>query len=110
MPDALPDDTELHTEALKLLIQVAWANDHLHPKEKELLVKLAAAWKVPKVLDMLLDALAKGAPLPQPNLGIVRARPDKVLVAAQVLVAADGEVDEEEDGMLAELRTLLGRA
>jgi tellurite resistance protein len=106
---AEPTETELYTEALKLLLQVAWANDRLHPKEEELLVKLATAWKLGPVLTALLEARAQGKPLSAPNLSILRARPEKVLLAAQVLVAADGEVDEEEDGMMAELRSLLGR-
>ncbi len=108
MPDA--DDTELHTEAMKLLLQVAWANDRLHPKEEELLAKLAAAWKVPHVLADLLAARRAGKPLSQPNLGLVRTRADKILLAAQVLVAADGEVDEEEDSLMRELKALLGKS
>jgi hypothetical protein len=81
----------------------------MHPSERDLLVKLATAWKVEPLLDTLLDSLAAGKPLPQPNLALVRTRPEKVLLAAQVLTAADGEVDEEEDRMMAELRVLLGR-
>jgi tellurite resistance protein len=108
MTDAT-SDAEFYAEALKLLLQVAWANDQLDPKERELLVKLASAWRVAPLLDSLLDTLAQGKPLPQPNLAIVRTRPDKLLLAAQVLVAADGEVDEEENRLLAELRSLLGR-
>ena len=70
-------------------------------------MKLATAWKVPAVLDRLLTDRAAGKPLSPPNLAVLRTKPDKVLLAAQVLVAADGEVDEEEDEMMNELRSLL---
>jgi hypothetical protein len=104
------EDPALLGEAMKLLLQVAWANDHLHPKERELLVKLAAAWRVGPLLEALFADLDRGAPLPPPNVALVRRRADKVMRAAEALVAADGEVDTEEDALLAELRTLLAIA
>lgn len=108
MAEANVPDLELDTEALKLLVQVAWANDHVHAKERELLERLAKAWKVPHVLESLLGQIDRKEPLAQPNLPLLRTRADKVLNAAQALIAVDGEVDEDEDAMLAELKTLLG--
>ena len=110
MADAPTDDTEIHTEAIKLLLQVAAANDHIHPKEREFLVTLAKAWKVSAVLEALFTQLEQGALLDQPKLSLLRTRPDKVLRAAEALVAVDGEVDVDEDDMISQLKTLLGRA
>lgn len=110
MADAQSEDTELNTEALKLLVQVACANDHIHPKERELLVKLGKAWRVPEVVEMLFAHLDGGTPLPQPNLAVLRPHADKVLRAAGALVAVDGEVDADENDVLAQLKMLLGRA
>ncbi len=102
-------DLEINAEAIKLLVQVASANDHVHPKERDFLVRLARAWKVSDVLEGLLAALDGGTPLAQPQLAMLRPRADKVITAAEALIAVDGEVDADEDEMLAELKTLLGR-
>jgi hypothetical protein len=109
MADRPTDDEAFNTEALKLLLQVAWANEELHPKEREFIGKIGKAWKVPgPELEGLLTRLDTGKPLPPPDLALLRTRPDKVLRAAEALVAADGVVDLQEEEMLAELRTILG--
>ncbi|HEY4117042.1 MAG TPA: hypothetical protein VGM56_04280 [Byssovorax sp.] len=109
MDEAAGDDVAFNTEALKLLLQVAWANDELDPKEREFLVKLAKAWKVPgPTVDELLLRLDQGKPLPQPDVSLLRTKPDKVLRAAEALIAADGVRDEQEIEFLTELKTILG--
>jgi tellurite resistance protein len=111
MSAAPTDDAEFNTEAFKLLLQVAWADDQLDPREREFLVKLAKAWRVPPTtLETLLEHLDHGKPLPQPNLVWLRDKPDKVLRAAEALVAADGVIEDAEREMLGELRTILGVA
>jgi tellurite resistance protein len=42
-------------------------------------------------------------------LQLLRAEAERVLRAAEVLVAVDGEVDQDETEMLREVRALLGR-
>jgi tellurite resistance protein len=109
MAEQPTDDAAFNTEALKLLLQVAWANDELHPKEREFIGKIGKAWRVPAAeLEELLGRLETGKPLPPPDIPLLRTRPDKVLRAAEALVAADGEVDLQEEEMLAELRAILG--
>lgn len=109
MSDAPTQDVEFNTEALKLLLQVAWANDDLDPKEREFIVKLGKAWRVPAdTLEGLLAHLDQGKPLPQPNVALLKTRPEKVLRAAEALVAADGVVDLSEEEMLTDLRRILG--
>jgi tellurite resistance protein len=111
MSDASTDDVTFHTEVLKLLLQVAWANDELDPKEREFLVKLGKAWKVPgSTLETLLVHLDQGKPLPQPDLGLLRGQPARVLRAAEAMVGADGVVDLQEQEFMQELKTLLGCA
>ncbi len=110
MDEAQPDDEVVfNTEALKLLLQVAWANDQLEASEREFIVKLAKAWKVPaETLETLLAHLDHGKPLPQPDLGLLRTRPDKVLRAAEALVAVDGARDVQEEELMQELKAALG--
>jgi tellurite resistance protein len=105
-----PDDVAVNTEALKLLVQVASANDHIHDKERELLARLAKTWKVSHVLEALFAELDAKHPLSQPQLSILRPHADRILNAARALVAADGEIDADEDDMLTEVKALLGRS
>jgi tellurite resistance protein len=109
MSPAHDDEGRFHTETLKLLLQVAWANDELDARERQLLVRLCKAWNVPvATLDALVALVAAGQPLPQPDLALLRTRPAQVLRAAEVLVAADEAVDVHEEELMNELRTLLG--
>ena len=109
MEEAPTDDVAFNTEALKLLLQVAWANDELDPKEREFVEKLGKAWKVPgPTLETLLAHLDHGKPLPQPNVALLRTRPDKVLRAAEALIGADGAGDRLEQEFMEELKALLG--
>jgi tellurite resistance protein len=109
MNPAQNDEVRFHTETLKLLLQVACANEELDARERQLLGRLCKAWSVPTAtLDALLALLEAGKPLPQPDLALLRTRPAKVLRAAEVLVAADESVDAQEQELMKELRTLLG--
>ncbi|MBE2250267.1 MAG: TerB family tellurite resistance protein [Myxococcus sp.] len=103
-------DPVFNAEALKLLLQVAWADDQLDPKERAFVATLGPAWKVPEaVMTVLLDHLDRGKPLPQPNLKLLRTRPDDVLAAAEALTAADGVIDGVELDFMDQVRELLGR-
>jgi tellurite resistance protein len=96
------------TEVIKLLLQVAWADDRVDPREKDLIFSLARSWHVPEPeLKVLMQRLDEGEPLPQPNLAMLRTRPDEVLEAARALVATDGKVEVEESEMLQQIQELL---
>ena len=101
-------DVSFDTEVIKLLLQVAWADDEVDPREKELIFGLARSWFVPEPeLKVLMQRLDEGEPLPQPNLKMLRTRPDDVLEAARALVASDGKVAPEESQMLQQIQELL---
>lgn len=103
-------DPVFNAEALKLLLQVAWADDQLDPKERAFVAALGPAWKVPEpVMQVLLDHLDRGKPLPQPNVALLRTKPDVVISAAEALIAADGVIDGEEMNFVDQVRELLGR-
>lgn len=103
-------DPVFNAEALKLLLQVAWADDVLEPAERDLVAKLGPAWQVPEaIMVVLLDHLDRGKPLPQPNLALLRTNPDPVLAAAEALIAADGVMTGVEVDFVDQVRELLGR-
>lgn len=110
MIPAPSSDPTFNAEALKLLLQVAWADDRLDEKERTFVARLGPAWKVPElVMAVLLDHLDRGKPLPQPNLTVLRTKPDAVIAAAEALIAADGVIDAVEADFLDQVRELLGR-
>jgi uncharacterized membrane protein YebE (DUF533 family) len=103
------EDDVFNTEVVKLLLQVAWSDDAVDSRERDLILGAGRSWGVPEpVLQVLMDHLARGEPLPQPNLAMLRKRPDDVLMAARGLVLVDGVVHEEETQMLKQITQLLG--
>jgi tellurite resistance protein len=103
-------DPQFNAEVLKLLLQVAWADDTLDPKERAFVASLGPAWHVSdEVMTVLLDHLDRGKPLPQPNLQLLRTRPDAVIAAGEALIAADGVIDGDELDFMDQVRELLGR-
>lgn len=97
------------TELVKLLLQVAWADDTVHRRERMAILSLARSWHVPEPeLAELITRLDQGTPLPQPNLQLLRTRPDDVLEAARALANADGEVSFDEQAMIEQITELLG--
>lgn len=110
MVPAPSNDPTFNAEALKLLLQVAWADDTLEPEERAFVAALGPAWKVPElVMSVLLDHLDRGKPMPQPNLALLRTKPDTVIAAAEALIAADGLIDGVELNFMDDVRQLLGR-
>lgn len=100
---------EVNVETLKLLLQVAWADDVLDPKERAAVQKLGPQWGVPEdTLAMLLKHLDMGKPLPQPNLGLLRQHKNVVLAAAEWFVSVDGVIEETEKEFLTTVGEMLG--
>jgi tellurite resistance protein len=100
---------EVNVETLKLLLQVAWADDQLDPKEREAVAKIGPQWGVPEeTMAMLLKHLDMGKPLPQPNLALLRQHRDVVIAAAEWFVSVDGVIEETEVEFLATVSEMLG--
>jgi len=102
-------DEQFNVEVLKLLLQVAWADDEVAERERALILGAARSWGVQeKTIASLMERLDTGEPLPSPNLSLLKTRPDEALEAARALVAADGKVTEEEKEMLEQIRQMIG--
>jgi uncharacterized tellurite resistance protein B-like protein len=103
------NDDRFHLELLKLLLHVAWSDDEIDPREARALLGAAHRWKVPLAEVALLEqCLAQGKPMPAPNLGLLRQRPDEVLATVRTLIATDTDIRLEEKEMIAQIRELLG--
>jgi uncharacterized tellurite resistance protein B-like protein len=109
MTTPMNNDERFHVELLKLLLHVAWSDDEVDPREARALIGAAQRWKVPiSELQRLERCLDQGDPMPAPNLGLLRQRPDDVLSTVRTLIESDTEVHLSEKEMLAQIRELLG--
>ena len=101
-------DVVFDTEVIKLLLQVAWADDEVSREEKMMILGLARSWYVPEPeIKYLIERLDQGQPLPQPNLKLLRTRPDDVLTAVRGLVLSDGKVAGAESEMIKQIAEML---
>jgi hypothetical protein len=95
-------------ELVKLLLQVAWVDDDISPEEAGALMAFGRKSQLTgEQLELLSACLAGKAPLPPPNLGVLRARRVDVLRAAKNLVVSDLRVGAAEELILEQISTLL---
>lgn len=104
----LTEETIFHIEVVKLLLQMAWSDDELDPQEREQIRMSATKWGVPPAdLQMLMQRLDEGEPLPVPNLKLLRKKPEAAIAAARRLMLSDGKIAEGEAEMLAQIKEML---
>jgi uncharacterized tellurite resistance protein B-like protein len=95
-------------ELLKLLLQVAWADDDVAPEEADALLAYARKSLLSQdKLELLGQCLAGRAPLPPPNLGFLKERRLDVMRAVKELLMSDLTVAEEEETILEQISALL---
>ena len=103
-----PASGQFAFELLKLLLQVAWVDDDIAPEEAAALMAFGRKSQLPKEqLELLSACLAGNAPLPPPNLNVLKARRVDVLRAAKNLVVSDLRVGAAEEAILQQISTLL---
>ena len=95
-------------ELLKLLLQVAWADDEVAPAEAEALLAYGRRHALStEQLETLTRCLDGSAPLPPPNLGFLKERRLDVMRAVKELLTSDLHVAEEEEQILGQISELL---
>src|SRR5437868_5085466 len=103
-----PDPGPFAFELVKLLLQVAWVDDDMSPEEAGALLAFGRKSQLTgEPLELLSACLAGKAPLPAPNLGILKARRVDVLRAAKHLIVCDLRVGAAEEAILTQISTLL---
>jgi uncharacterized tellurite resistance protein B-like protein len=96
-------------EVVKLLLQVAWADNDVAPEEAEALMQRAREISLSEAHIQELATYLRGeAPLPLPNLGLLRTRRAEVLKHVKRMLEADLQVRDEESEILEQISTLLG--
>jgi hypothetical protein len=95
-------------ELVKLLLQVAWVDDDISPEEAGALLAFGRKSQfTAEQLELLSACLAGKAPLPPPDLGVLKTRRVDVLRAARNLVVSDLLVGPAEEKILAQISALL---
>jgi uncharacterized tellurite resistance protein B-like protein len=101
-------DPEFAFEVAKVLLQAVWADGEVADEEAEAVHDYAVRGGVSPANVETLDACLVGhAPLPIPNLGLLRPRRSEVLRQMQKLVRSDRRIHEEEEELIAEVAALL---
>jgi uncharacterized tellurite resistance protein B-like protein len=104
--DPVPDPFAF--ELVKLLLQVAWADDDVAPAEAKALLAFGQRNQLtPEQLDLLSACLAGKTPLPPPNIGFLKTHRLDVLRAVKELLVSDLQVRDAEEALLAQISTLL---
>lgn len=102
------DEKRLTHELLKLLVQLAWADDEVAPEESDHILFIARAADLePASLTELESALTGRGKAPVPDLGLLRQHRDEALSAAKVLLMVDQRMDDSESELLDQLDQLL---
>lgn len=101
-------EDRFNTEIIKLLLQIAWSDRQLSHAEHLVIFGLGRSWNVPEAdLQALLATLKAGGPMPEPDLAILRTRPDDVLEAARALAVSDGSFAASEKALIDRIKGML---
>ena len=107
LPNAAAD-AEFAFELVKLLLQVAWADDDVALAEAEALLAYGRKSRLTAAeLELLANCLAGRQPLPPPNLGLLKARRTETMRAVKELLVSDRHVAAEEEAILQQVSALL---
>jgi tellurite resistance protein len=102
-------EDRFNTEVIKLLLQIAWSDRQLSHSEQLVIFGLGRSWNVPeKELQSLLEKLKAGGALPEPDIEVLRTRPDDVLEAARALAVSDGSFASSEKELIERIKSRLG--
>jgi hypothetical protein len=103
-------EDRFNIEVIKLLLQVAWSDRQLTQAEHLVVFGLGRSWNVPEhELQALLGKLKAGGALPEPDMDVLRTRPDDVLEAARALSVSDGHLAKKEKELIAAIQQRLGQ-
>lgn len=95
-------------EVIKLLLQVAWADEQMAPEEAAALLAQASDLGLAELhLKELETYLSGQEPLPPPNLALLKERRVEVLKAVKTMLQSDLKVAPEEDEILQQVALLL---
>lgn len=94
-------------EIIKLLIQVAWADDQVTPEELAHITEFATkAGMSPEQLGILRQYLDASLPPPIPDFAFLKSHKEDVLLSVMQLIASD-DIEDSEQEIMAEIEIML---
>jgi uncharacterized tellurite resistance protein B-like protein len=103
-----PASDEFAFELMKLLLQVAWADDDVAREEAAALLAFGKKNQLSDDhLAVISACLAGKSPLPPPNIGFLKSRRVDALRAVKDLLTSDLRVGAAEDAILTQISALL---
>ena len=107
MTDRSPSQ-RFQLEVIKLLLQVAWADHEIDESEVRVIFDYATRVGLVEADMRLLERYIAGtAPLPPPDMGLLRQRKQEALLAVQTLLLSDAAIDRQEREILADIEAVL---
>ncbi|MBT8491809.1 MAG: TerB family tellurite resistance protein [Deltaproteobacteria bacterium] len=101
--------SDLHREVIKLLIQVAWADQQIVDEERDhLLTTARSSGLSDEELADIEAALSDPASMTPPDFELLKRYKQDAKRAATVLMRIDGKVSAREVALLASINELLG--
>jgi hypothetical protein len=95
-------------EVIKLLLQVAWADEAISSEEATRLLERALEMGLSEAHLAELGTYLRGeAPLPAPNLGLLKPRRQDVMREIRKLIQREGDLSDDESAVLDEIAMLL---
>ena len=102
------DQATLQFEIFKLLLQAAWADMEIQDSERKMLLDYARNFAyTPEDLENIEGYLSGAAPLPPPNMSLLKEHKEDVIKITESLLKSDNVFDADEAEILAEIETLL---
>jgi hypothetical protein len=96
-------------ETLKLLLQIAWADHQIEELEAQRILERARALGFIEVeLETFESYLTGEAPLPPPDLGLLRLHREQTLETVREFLREGGVVCADERELIGEVVALLG--
>ena len=104
------DGQTFQSELMKLLLQVACADDEIQPEEARVVIDIARNLGLDEAEIAQVEAHLIGElPLPAPDLNMLRARRQEVVDAVKRVVMADHVLAPGEKDVLEEIARVLNK-
>ncbi len=104
----MTENPELNRAILQILLQVAWADHEISDAEVKYIVDLARSASLPDAeLEEIRACLRGDAPLPIPDVGLLKQHRKQVLLAVGSLIAADDSIVRDDQEAFEQIKEML---
>ena len=104
----MTENPALNRAILQILLQVAWADHEISESEVKHILDLASTAKLSDTeIEEIRACLSGDAPLPIPDLGLLKQHRKQVLLAVGSLIAADDAIVGDDQEAFEQIKEML---